>query len=118
MSTTETHGAQIATALTTNIPVFGQVGLTRYPAADTGTGAAQTSRRSQTAGRTDAPASGVQETGSQEITGTRGQTSQAGSQPAGTNPPVIPPSGNQLMGGGPPQGPPGGGGSGGGGRGG
>ena len=40
MSTTETHGTQIATALTTNIPVFGQVGLTRYPAADTSTGAA------------------------------------------------------------------------------
>ena len=115
MSTIETHGAQIATALTTNIPVFGQVGLTRYPTADTGAGAAQTSRRSQTAGGTDAPTSSVQGTGSQEITGTRGQTSQVGSQPAGTNPPMVPPSGNQPTGGGPPQGPPGGGGSSGGG---
>ena len=109
MSTTETHGAQIATALTTNIPVFGQVSLTRYPAANTGAGAAQMSRRSQTAGGTDVPTSGVQGTGSQEITGTGGQTSQAGSQPAGTNPPVVPPSGNQPTGGGPPQGPSGGG---------
>ena len=75
MSTTETHGAQIATALTTNIPVFGQVGLTRYPAANTGAGAAQMSRRSQTAGGTDVSTSGAQGTGSQEITGTRGQTS-------------------------------------------
>ena len=112
MSTTETHGTQIATALTTNLPVFGQVGLTRYPAADTSTGAAQTSRRSQTAGGTNAPTSGVQGTGSQEITGTGGQTSQAGSQLAGTNPPVVPPSGNQPMGGSPLQGPPGGGGGG------
>ena len=85
MSTTETHGTQIATALTTNIPVFGQVGLTRYPAADTGMGAAQTSRRSQTAGRTNVLAGSIQGTGSQEITGTWGQTSQAGNQPAGTN---------------------------------
>ena len=118
MSITETHGAQIATALTTNIPVFGQVGLTRYPATDTSMGAAQTSRRSQTAGGTDAPTSGVQGTGSQEITGTRGQTSQTGSQPTGTNPPMVPPSGNQLMGGGPSQGPLGGGSSGSGGGGG
>ena len=64
MSTTDTHGAQIATTLTTNIPVFRQVGLTRYPAADTSTGAAQTSRRSQTAGGTNAPAGSTQGTGS------------------------------------------------------
>ena len=119
MSTTETHGAQIATALTTNIPVFGQVSLTRYPTADTSTGAAQTSRRSQTAGGTNALAGSSQETGSQGITGTGGQTGQDGSQPTGTNPPVVPLSGNQPTGGSPPQGPlGGGGGSGSGGRGG
>ena len=54
MSIIETHGAQIATTLTTNIPVFGQVGLTRYPAADTSMGDAQVSWRSQTAGGTNA----------------------------------------------------------------
>ena len=75
MSTTETHGAQIATALTTNIPVFGQVGLTRYPAADTSVGAAPMSRRSQIAGRTNAPAGSIQGTESQETTGIGGQTS-------------------------------------------
>ena len=118
MSTTETHGAQIATALTTNIPVFGQVGLTRYPAADTSTGVAQTSQRSQTAGGTNVLAGSSQGTGSQGITGTGGQTGQDGGQPTGTNPPVVPPSGNQLTGGGLPQGPPGGGGGGSGGGGG
>ena len=109
ISTTETHGTQIATTLTTNILVFRQVGLTRYPAADTSTGITQTSQRSQTAGGTNAPAGSLQGTGSQGITGTGGQTGQDGSQPIGTKPPVVPPSGNQLMGGGPPQGPPGGG---------
>ena len=101
MSTTETHGAQIATTLTTNIPVFGQVSLTRYPATDTSTGDAQMSRRSQTAGGTNALAGSSQRTGSQGITGTGGQTGQNGSQPTGTNPPMVPLSGNQLMGGGP-----------------
>ena len=57
----------------------------------------------------------MQGTGSQGITGTGGQTGQDGSQPIGTKPPVVPPSGNQLMGGSPPQGPPGGGGGSGGG---
>ena len=56
MSTTETHSTQIATALTTNILVFRQVGLTRYPTADTSTGVAQISWRSQIAGGTNAPA--------------------------------------------------------------
>ena len=113
MSTTETHGAQIATTLTTNILVFGQVGLTRYPATDMSMGVAQTSRRSQTAGGTNAPAGSTQGTGSQGITGTGGQTGQDGSQPTGTKTPVVLLSGNQLTGGGPLQGPPGGGGGGG-----
>ena len=117
MSTTETHGAQIATTLTTNIPVFRQIGLTKYPAADTGAGAAQMSRRSQIAGGTNAPAGSTQGTGSQEITGTGGHTSQAGNQPAETNTFVVLPSENQPTGGSPLQGPPGEGGGGSGGRG-
>jgi hypothetical protein len=121
MSQTQTYGIQIATALTTNIPVFRQVELTRYPTTNTSAGAIPTSRTDLAASGTNAPAGSLTRVGSSELIGIRGQIGQASGQPARSHTPIVPLAENQPVGGRPPQGPSGrgGGGSGdGGGRGG
>jgi hypothetical protein len=94
MSMTQTYGIQIATALTTNIPVFGQVRLIRYPAANIGTGAVLTGRTTLVAGRTNAPEGSSTRAGSSGLIDIGGQTGQASGQPAGSHTPMVLPAEN------------------------